>query len=445
MKPRRWCVFLIAISALAAPVPSSAQSALAQPDPSSSATPAAAPALTAAPATAPPPADTERAKQSFKAGAAAYAAGDYAAAIQALESAYALSPLPAIAFSLAQAERRQYFVTHEPGHLTRSIELFRLYIGQVQSGGRRSDAVDALAQLEPIAAKIDANVRGTPPASGERHTRLIIFSEVPGAQIAVDGGDRSGSPLLLDVEPGQHRVEVRATGFATAEREVTAVQGELIPVSVPLAPLPSRVELSTPARADVYVNGIFASEGGEQLVLELPSGIHRLSVVENGYRVDTRVLELGKGELLRESVTLEPTAQRHASYALLLAGGGAVLAGGAFSYLAVSAQDSAQEFLAKRERENVSQGERVRYEAAITQRDRYRTIAGASFGAALGLFVTGLLLHELDEPEPEDLRAPAPTLQPREPAADRGRFGSNLAWSGLVAPGELGLTLRGEF
>ena len=57
--------------------------------------------------------DATRAKEAFKTGAAAYAAGEYVAAIRALETAYELMPLPAIAFSLAQAERKQYFVSHE--------------------------------------------------------------------------------------------------------------------------------------------------------------------------------------------------------------------------------------------------------------------------------------------------------------------------------------------
>ena len=58
--------------------------------------------------------DLADAKNYFKAGASAYAAGDYLAAIQALDAAYRLTPLPAIAFSLAQAERRQYFASREP-------------------------------------------------------------------------------------------------------------------------------------------------------------------------------------------------------------------------------------------------------------------------------------------------------------------------------------------
>jgi tetratricopeptide (TPR) repeat protein len=77
--------------------------------------------------------DLERAKASFKAGAAAYAAGEYPAAIQALDTAYELTPLPAIAFSLGQAERRQYFVAHERQHLERAVALFRRYVADVPS------------------------------------------------------------------------------------------------------------------------------------------------------------------------------------------------------------------------------------------------------------------------------------------------------------------------
>src|SRR4051794_3084418 len=87
--------------------------------------------------------DLDRAKASFQAGATAYAAGEYLAAIQALESAYALTPLPAIAFSLAQAERRQYFVAHEPPYLLRALELYRRYLDQVPTGGRRAAALHA--------------------------------------------------------------------------------------------------------------------------------------------------------------------------------------------------------------------------------------------------------------------------------------------------------------
>ena len=119
-------------------------------------------------------AEVERAKESFKAGAAAYAAGEYLAAIQALDAAYTLTPLPAIAFSLAQAERKQYFVEHQREHLERAILLFRRYVEQVPSGGRRADALEALSQLEPLSlAQAAANKAAATPANSE----LLMISD----------------------------------------------------------------------------------------------------------------------------------------------------------------------------------------------------------------------------------------------------------------------------
>ncbi len=61
-------------------------------------------------------------------------------------------PCRLIAFSLAQAHRRQYFVDHAREHLQRSIALFRQYVELAPTGSRRADALDALSQLEPLAA-----------------------------------------------------------------------------------------------------------------------------------------------------------------------------------------------------------------------------------------------------------------------------------------------------
>ena len=98
--------------------------------------------LLATPSFAQQPPDLERAKASFKAGANAYAAGDYLADIHALEDAYEISPLPAIAFSLAQAERKQYFRDEKRAHLERALSLFERYLEQDTRGARREDAHD---------------------------------------------------------------------------------------------------------------------------------------------------------------------------------------------------------------------------------------------------------------------------------------------------------------
>jgi PEGA domain-containing protein len=405
-KPRRlllaaWCWSASALAqgpAAGAPVATASP-----PSATTSSSNAAPPVVRPSPAANATPAEVERAKESFRIGAAAYAAGEYRAAIAALDSAYALAPLPAIAFSLAQAERRQYFIEQRPEHLERSVALFRRYLEQTPNGGRRTDAVEALAQLEPLLERIRAtpHAPAAPPVV-ETSTRLLVLAEAPGAHVFIDGTEIPGA-LIREVAPGKHDIVVRAPGFRDARPEVVAVQGELIPVSMALAELPGTLEVSAPSASEIYVDGSFASLGGRGVHLELRSGKHRISVAQNGYRVGARDVEVTRGEVQALSFSLEPTGQRMTSNALLI-GGAAVLGASAFlGVLALQSEDAAQDFLALRDTQNVSPAELVGYQADVVRRDRYRLMAGAGFGASLGLLVTGLFLHELDQPRIEDL------------------------------------------
>jgi tetratricopeptide (TPR) repeat protein len=383
----------------------------------------------------------QRAEESFNAGAAAYAAGDYLAAIQALEAAYALRPVPQIEFSIAQAERRQYFVDRRTEHLSRSVARFRRYLEQAPDGGRRADAIEALSQLEPLLAK--AQSTSAPALAPVRSTRVMVLCEVPAARISVDGGEPGSSPLIREVTPGKHEVQVRAPGFRDGQRQVVAVQGELVPVTVTLQEQPSRLQFSAPDDAEVYVDGVLVSQGASLLQLELPSGRHRVSVAQKGHRVATQALQLNRGELATTSFELTPTRQRLASHVLFASGAVALAAGGAFSYLALNSEHDAKEFVSRQERENQTTGELVRYGADVTRRNRSRWLAGASFAASLGLLVTGLFLHELDTPSADDLYRSVP--QPGEARPLAARRPRHLELGALLVPGQLGASLQGEF
>jgi hypothetical protein len=117
----------------------------------------------------------------------------------------------------------------------------------------------------------------------------------------------------------------------------------------------------------------------------------------------SRKVLVPRGGREQVSFELEPTAQRITSNVLLVGGGMALGTGAFLGLLAVQSQHAAQDFIDKRGRENVSHAELVRYRADVARRDRYRLIAGAGFAASLGLLVTGLFLHELDEPRAEEL------------------------------------------
>jgi hypothetical protein len=396
------------------------------------------------PAAAESQTDIERAKESFRAGAAAYAAGEYLAAIQALEAAYDVTPLPAIAFSLAQAERRQYFVAHERGHLERAVSLYRLYVDQVPSGGRRADALEALSQLEPLAARTNVSGSPTPGAALVRRTLLLIRSDAPEAKIALDGAAGKPSPLIREVEPGKHRVSVEAPGFFSAERSVMAVAEQAIPETIQLRERPTTLGISTDPGAELYMDGAFVSEGGSGVVLQLPSGEHHLAVARKGHRVALRTLHLERGKTQSLSVQLEPTRQRLAAHVLFISGGAAVGAGILLGALAIRAEDRAEDFLTQHEKGNVSADDLIAYNAAVTNRDRYRLGATISMASALGLFVTGLFLYQLDDPRAQDLYRRSRSGQPSFARKDR-TASSHIAVTPLVAPGRFGALLQTAF
>ena len=385
----------------------------------------------------------ERAKASFRAGATAYAAGEYLAAIQALESAYALTPVPAIAFSLAQAERRQYFVTHERQHLDRAVKLFRRYVEQVPTAGRRADALDALSQLEPLAAAspLGAATPAATESDAVRRTRLMITSEAAGASISIDGSPPAPSPLIREVPPGKHHVEVTAEGFYPEERDVTAMAGDLIPEVVALRERPASLTIAAPGGAEIYINGAFASHGGQQIVLELPSGKHRVAIAESGYKVVSRALELERGKAQTVRVDLEPTRQRKAAYVLLITGAGALAAGAVFGALAVRAEDRAQDFLARKEQGNVSSSALDDYGDDLAARERFRIATAVSLASSAGLFITGFFLYQFDRPPSEDIRRPS-----GEPSRPAGRSeAASIRFAPVLEPKSLGAILRGTF
>jgi PEGA domain-containing protein len=388
-------------------------------------------------ASAQDPAAMERAKESFKAGATAYGAGEYLAAIQAFEAAYALTPLPPIAFSLAQALRRQYFADRNPVHLRRAVELYRRYVEEVPLGGRRADALDALSQLEPLlAAQPATESAALTPSQPQRQTRVMITSETPQARLSLDRSEPAPSPLIREVTPGKHGVVVAAEGFYSAEREITAVDGELVLVDVPLRERPSTLVIRTHDDADVYVDGNFVSKAGEGLTLGLSSGRHHVSVAKNGHRVWSRDLDLERGKTRVLDISLPPTAQRLASSYFFIGGGAALGAGLVFSAFAIRAENRAEEFLGYHAVRNVTPAELSEFEDAIEDRGRFRAATALCWGASLGLFITGFILHEADAPDPQELfRVPS-----QRDSASAGR-GKARRWQlDLTPPGSQGGT-----
>jgi hypothetical protein len=365
--------------------------------------------LTAASAAGQSPSELTRAKSYFKAGASAYEMGDYAAAIQALEAAYRITPLPAIAFSLAQAERRQYFVSHEPQHLQRAIELYSAYLQQVESGGRRADATDALAQLEPLAVHSAQEAVVTPqPVAAAKKTRLLISCAAPQARIVLDAGQGMASPAIASVEPGMHRVQVSAPGFFEVERSVEAVEGELIPLEVTLRERPASVRLRSEPDSELHVDGSPAGQVGAGRTLALASGSHTFGFAKNGHEAEVVRAQLAPGDTREIAVRLDSTSQRTAAVTLFVIGGVALISGGVFTALALDREQAANDVLRKRESENIGPAELSDYEEAKHDRNGWRVAAISAFGVSLAAGITGLFLYALDAP---DLNESGPELR----------------------------------
>lgn len=390
-----------------------------------------------APCIAQQPAELERAKASFKAGANAYAAGDYLAAIQALDAAYEISPLPAIAFSLAQAERKQYFVKGERAHLERALALFRRYLQQETRGARREDARLAVSQLEPLLGAKPGPAESSPKAQA-RPTRVMIVSDAPGARITLDGGSAASSPLIREVTPGKHRARVQARGFVDTARDVTALAGELILTEVRLNERPGVLNVWAPADADVFVDGVYVGQGGELVTVPLAAGNHQLTVAQKGRRFARRDVRLERGKTQTENISLEPTTQRSVSELLFIGGGIALGASLVLSALAVQSENHAEDFLWQLKRHNVQRAQVVAYNASLAERSRYRTAAGISVAGSLGMFITGLFLHELDQPSSSGGRRDE---RPGEAARAAPRF----AFVSAASAADVGGSIRVNF
>jgi tetratricopeptide (TPR) repeat protein len=381
--------------------------------------------------------DLERAKASFKAGAKAYAAGDYLAAIQALDAAYAISRLPAIAFSLAQAERKQYFVDQRREHLERAIRLFRQYLDQEPRGARREDASLGIAQLETL-----LGAGAGPKTAGDRvqtrPTRLMIQSNAPGALISLDGGPLAPSPLIREVAPGKHRARVLAPGFEPVERDVTAVQGELLLTEIELPELPTSLFVWAPVDSDIVVDGVYVGQGGGLVTVPVSTGAHQLTVMRKGHGVVRRDLVIERGQSHSEVITLERTTQRRLSELLFIGGGAALGASLVWSALAVRAQNDAEDFLMRQSRAPVRSADLIGYDASIVERNRFRTAATVSVAGSLGMFITGLFLHELDRPS-------MPTAPPRDPTRKESAALPRFQLASQAPSADLGASLQVNF
>jgi hypothetical protein len=387
-------------------------------------------------------AQIEQAKMLFNAGAQAYEAGRFATAVMAFQQAYAIAPRPAILFSMAQAERKSYYVDKRPQDLRNAITHYHAYLDQVSTGGRRGDAADALAELEPIAARLSPSEGGsgqpTPPA--EQRTRLMVTSQTSGAKAALDGGAPEDVPLIAEVSPGKHHVRVWAEGYFDEQRDALAAQGSLAAIDVPLREKPALLSVALDSKASIAVDGRPVATTPLEQPLELPSGTHVVTITKNGYRAFSREVTLAHGGTTRIDAKLQQSGQRTAAWVVLGTAGAGAIAGGVFTGLAFVEQSKAQSILDAKGSGPIPASDIPSYKSDVNARDTWRTVGIASFGGAAGLLLVGGVLYFFDQPHveagppPNESPRPAPKKEPMEMGV--------MPW---IAPTGAGAALGGRF
>ena len=392
----------------------------------------------------------QAAKALFYAGAQAYDAGQFPAAIQAFEQAYRLAARPGILFSIAQAHRKQFYIAKNPDDLRAALKGYRDYLAQVQQGGRRSDAAEALAELEPIAGKLDVGSAAATPSQQASATRLMVSSPTPGAQVMVDGGKALDVPLIAEVKAGKHSLHVTAKGHFDETRDIDVAAGSVAALDLPLRDKPGHLSIRSRAGAQVTIDGRLAAETPLSQPIDVEPGRHLVVIGKNGFKPWSQEIDVGPDEARQLDAPLGGTGQRAASYVLIGAGVAAAIVGGVFVGLSVHSQSQAQSFNAMRTAGTVSCATSQAcsnltntYQGQVTARDDYNIGAGAAFAAAVLVGGTGIVLFAFDQPNMNAVgghRDEGP--KPAAPARDRPM---ELSAAPLLGPGLYGATLVGRF
>jgi hypothetical protein len=351
-------------------------------------------ALCSRSAAADPAAATARAY--YLAGQAAYKAGDFAAAALALEQANQALPDPATMFSLGQAYRQLYVATHDPAYAARAVELYQSYLREVPRDGRSEDAREFVASLDTLLelAKYHGAVTARSIAP---KTQLMVWSSVPGARAAIDGGAMSTLPIVVDTAAGEHAVELVAPGYESAHLDVAAVDGRLVPVEGRLEPKPATLHVTAAADARILVDEVDVANTDHGIVV--PPGHHRLWLGRRGHDVVQREVEVAPGGSETVTVVFVDSVQRHRAR-WTLAGGAALgaTALGAFTYAAISAHH-ASDLLAVRDAHAWTLAQSADY---ASSRDAALSWRAVSIGLALGAAVVtgvGAYLYYSDVPD----------------------------------------------
>jgi PEGA domain-containing protein len=188
--------------------------------------------------------DVSEAKARFKKGAELYRAGKWREAIAEFEAAYQLKPAGAIHFNVAQCRER---LSEWPG----ALRAYHDYLREVPDAKDRAAVRASIGRIESRLA-----------AAGVQ--ALLVYSDPPGAAVALDGRPRGTTPFHIVLPPGTYALSLSLDGYepvkeevalpAAASRAVDVVLRPAAPAASPPAaaaapPAPARAGAPAPAAA----------------------------------------------------------------------------------------------------------------------------------------------------------------------------------------------------
>jgi hypothetical protein len=369
--------------------------------------------------------DRARAESYFRAGEKAYQAQNFAAAAQDFDIAYDALALPEIAFSAAQAYRKQYRIEPKPEYVKRAVELYRAYLDKVKTGGRVGDATDALAEMQRELDKIVAAGMKVTAAPAAVQTKLGV-SVTFGADAAHRSGplrevedalgDSStkftatidGKPVapftLVNVEPGKHVIHVEADGYFPVDRPEVLGAGTMFMAEATLEPKPARIDLTTEPGARIIVDGRFV--GTAPLAsLDVAAGKHLLAITHRGRTPIVRELVVTRGQTLELDHPLKMTFRRR----LVPWFGGAAAVFGATALVGATVgffEDRHVSDLLVQIRQVGDQPTSVLddYEQTRVRRNDALTAMWINLGVGAALAGVATILYYTDEPSSEGVR-----------------------------------------
>jgi PEGA domain len=342
------------------------------------------------------PADgRHEAARMFSAGEIAFKKADYASAAQSFEAAYKAFAAPEIAFSAAQAYRLGNSLLRRPraDYVKRSIELYEIYVGAVQQGGRVADAATHLQALRAIWRDLEADGAARAAQMTFDRTQLTVWAAVDGAEVTIDGED-AAAYAYVDVTPGEHQIAVTAPGYYPFEQRVSVAKGAQVPVSVELRAKPAVLRISTEGDAEIAIDGRPAAVVDGKV--EAAAGKRWVTVTRSGRAPFSKEVTLQPGEEIEVQAPLTTTVRRRAVRWVLWGSAGALAITGATTAVALVADHRAVD-----QREVPNQASDRTYETWRQRRDTFRTAAFVSGAVTLAAVTTAAFLYFSDHPRPE--------------------------------------------